>query len=67
MLHSHSHAIPSFSLGYEHRTYLGKLATDHIHGVSGEVYSIGNSKLMIEKFTFDGQTPKTYFIVGTKG
>ena len=42
-------------------------ANDHIHGVSGEVYSIGNSKLMIEKFTFDGQTPKTYFIVGTKG
>ena len=59
--------ISLYFLGYNHRIYLGKLANDQMHGVSGEIYSIGNSRLMIEKFTFDGQTPKTFFIVGTQG
>ena len=48
------------------KTYLGKF-NDYFHGISGDIYSMGDTRLLIEKFKYDGTGPDAFFWVGTQG
>ena len=48
------------------KTYLGKF-NDYFHGISGDIYSMGETRLLIEKFKYDGTGPDAFFWVGTQG
>ena len=48
------------------KTLLGRF-TDYFHGISGDIYSMGDRRLLIEKFKYDGTGPDAFFWVGTQG
>ena len=39
----------------------------YAHGVSGDIYSCGDDKIVVENFKYDGLGPDAFFWVGTKG
>ena len=46
------------------KTFVGAIK-QYKHGVSGDIYACGDDELVIEKFTYDGQAPDAFFLVGT--
>ena len=41
--------------------------TNYFHGISGDVYFMGDRLLLIENFKYDGTGPDAFFWVGTAG
>ena len=39
----------------------------YAHGVSGDIYSCGDDKIVVENFKYDGLGPDAFFWVGTEG
>ena len=51
----------------ESRVYLGSF-TSRQHGVEGDLYKLGRTKLRLENFSYDGRGgKKTHFLVGMAG
>ena len=48
------------------KRYLGSF-TNYFHDISGEVYSMGDNRLFIDAFRYDGTGPDAFFWVGTSG
>ena len=42
-------------------------STNNMHGVSGEVFALGDRTLMVKNFNYDGLGPDAFFLVGTEG
>ena len=38
-----------------------------LHSVSGTVYTLGDDRLLLEDFTYDGSGPDAFFYIGTEG
>ena len=45
--------------------FLGTLAHDNDYGIGGDIYSIGDNRLVIEEITNNFEAPDIYFILGT--
>ena len=48
------------------KTFLGSF-NNYFHDIGGDIYSMGDSRLLIEKFKYDGSGPDAFFWAGTKG
>ena len=48
------------------KTFLGSF-NNYFHDIGGDIYSMGDSRLLIEKFKYDGTGPDAFFWAGTKG
>ena len=47
--------------------FLGTLADDNDYDIDGDIYSIGDNRLVIEGITNNVEAPDIYFILGTHG
>ena len=47
--------------------FLGTLANDNDYDIGGDIYSIGDNRLVIEEITNNFEAPDIYFILGTHG
>ena len=48
------------------KLFIGSI-TSYAKGVSGDIYSCGDDKIVFENFKYDGLGPDAFFWVGTKG
>ena len=48
------------------KSFIGKI-TPYAHGVSGDIYSCGDDKIIFKNFKYDGLGPDAFFWVGTEG
>merc|ERR1712110_253407 len=48
------------------KSFIGEITT-YAHGVSGDIYSCGDDKIIFENFKYDGLGPDAFFWVGTEG
>lgn len=53
-----------FSLSDQQSIYLGSLSNVQ-HGVEGDLYSNGNTTLLLDYFSYDGSDHEVFFKVGT--
>lgn len=58
--------LAAASVAAEDQVKVGDLAS-YAHGVKGTLYTMGDKKLVVKGFEYDGAGPDAFFLVGTEG